>query len=77
MVRRGIAAVAAVLVMPVVGALLLFWGAVGLRLGGADFDTHLVFPVAGVGGGVLGLLVGIVLAWRLVRRRGDIAPGSA
>lgn len=77
MVWRGIAAVAAVLVMPVMGALLLFWGAVGLRLGGAAFDTHLVFPLVAIGGGVLGLLVGLVVASRLVRRRGDIAPGRA
>lgn len=67
MVLRGIAAVAIVVVMPVVGAFVLFWSAVGLRLGGADFDTHIVFPFAGFGGAAIGLLVGLGAAWRFVR----------
>ena len=71
MVLRGTAAVGLVVVMPVVGAFLLFWGAVALRRGGANFDPHLVLPYAGIGGAAIGLLVGLVVAWRVVRRRVD------
>lgn len=71
MVSRGIAAVGLVVVMPVVGAFLLFWGAIAFRSGGADFDPHLVLPYAGIGGAAIGLLVGLVVARRVVRRGVD------
>ncbi len=65
---RGIAAVALVVALVVLGGFVGFWGAVGLTIVGVDFDAYLVLPFAAYGGAAVGLVAGSITGWRVVRR---------
>lgn len=69
MLVRGIAAVALVVVLVVLGSFVGFWGAVGLSIVGVDYShTYLVLPIAAYAGAAVGLVAGSVIGWRVVRR---------
>lgn len=69
MLVRGIAAVAIVVALVVLGGFVGFWGAVGLTIVGVDFyDAYLVMALAPYAGAAVGLVAGSIIGWRVVRR---------